>query len=55
MGDDDANEGHGVTECVEHVWELRQMLLIAGEGDSYEYGCIRCSAMLIRPPGQLTP
>lgn len=55
MGLDDGNEGHDVGECVEHVWEMRQMILVPGEGDTYEYGCIRCPAILMRPPGQLTP
>lgn len=50
MTDDDANEGHAPGECVEHVWQFQQVLLVSGEGATREYSCTRCPALKVVHP-----
>lgn len=48
MGLDDENEGHGEGECVEHVWQLREVIL--GREPVREYECARggCDATVVK-------
>lgn len=52
MGQDDANEGHGAGECVEHAWRLEGVTLGFGSVKAAEdYSCIRCGAVTMRQSG----
>lgn len=50
MGSDDANEGDGDGECVEHVWQLQAATLNA-DGAYLEKRCVRCPAVVMTRPG----
>jgi hypothetical protein len=53
VGADDANQGNGPGECVEHVWAMTGMTL-AGDGTHVDYSCERCPAVLVVGPDELT-
>lgn len=44
MGLDDANEGHGPGECVEHVWRTVGITLDT-DGAHADWVCRRCDAV----------
>ena len=47
MGADDANEGHGDGECVEHVW-LFVRAVLDGKGSLRTFRCSRCRAEYVQ-------
>lgn len=53
MGQDDENEGHADGECLEHVWQFREVLLVPGQGAMRQYGCTRCPAETFRARSQI--
>ncbi|MDN5931402.1 MAG: hypothetical protein L0I24_10125 [Pseudonocardia sp.] len=53
MGADDANQGNGPGECVEHVWRVTGMTLTAA-GAHVDHECERCEALLVVGPEELT-
>ena len=54
MAADDANEGHGRGECIEHRWKIRTVVL-ASDGAHIQSECLRCGALTIETPNDLNP
>lgn len=52
MGADDANEGTGPGECIEHVFKLRAVTFSLS-GAYRELQCVRCGAEVMRQPGHV--
>ena len=48
VGQDDANEGHADGECVEHVWQLRQLVLSREPVREYECARPGCDATVVK-------